>query len=155
MAQDSDFETCLAEPFGQALEMVEAALNAEGFEVVTRFDVQRTMQDRLHVNLRPYIILGAVNQRISDRILENDPCVALMMPCNISVEVNHDEQTVVRVADPAQLVNCRCDENPEVVDIAEDASERLIRIIDTLRKNSRPQDQDGKSWKRLAVETQE
>ena len=80
MAQDSEFEACLAEPFGQALEMVESALIAEGFEVVTRFDVQRTMKDRLNVNFRPYMILGAVNQRITGQILENDPCVALMMP---------------------------------------------------------------------------
>jgi len=150
MAHDSDFEACLAEPFGQALEMVETALNAEGFEVVTRFDVQRTMKDRLNVNFRPYMILGAVNQRIAGRILENDPCVSLMMPCNISVEVNPDEQTVVRVADPAQLINCRCNENPEIVDIAEDASSRLIRIIDTLRRTSRPLDPAGKPWKRLA-----
>ena len=150
MAQDSEFEACLAEPFGQALEMVESALIAEGFEVVTRFDVQRTMKDRLNVNFRPYMILGAVNQRITGQILENDPCVALMMPCNISVEVNPDALTVVRVADPAQLISCRCNENPEVVAIAEDASARLIRILDTLRRNSRPVDPAGKPWKRLA-----
>ena len=152
MTDDSEFEVLLAEPFGQALEMVEAALKVEAFEVVTRFDVQRTMMDKLHVALRPYVILGACNNRIAEQILKSDPCVALTMPCNISVEVTADEQTLVRVADPAQLVSCKCNEDPLVLDIADDASRRLTQVIRTLRSNTRPNDPNSKTWKRLSSE---
>lgn len=152
MTQESDYAVLLAEPFGQALEMVETALKNEAFEVVTRFDVQRTMKDRLNVALRPYTILGACNNRIAEQIMKSDPCVALSMPCNISVEVTPDDQTLVRVADPAQLVACRCDGDPLVIDIASDASRRLLQVVQALRTASRPRDPQAKTWNRLTAE---
>lgn len=152
MAEESEFEVLLAEPFGQALEMVEAALKNEAFEVVTRFDVQRTMKDKLNVGLRPYVILGAVNNRIAEQIMKSDPCIALTMPCNISVEVTSDEQTLVRVADPAQLVSCKCNEDPLVADIADDASRRLTQVVQALRLASRLRDPNAKTGKRLSHE---
>jgi len=153
MAEEPTFEVILAESFGQTLEMVEAALQQEAFEVVTRFDVQRTMQDKLHVSLRPYIILGAVNNRIADQLLRRDPCVALMVPCNISVEVTPDERTLVRVTDPGQMVSCKCGEDPTIVEIAEDASRRLANVIQALGRASRPPDPNAKPWTRLSQAT--
>jgi uncharacterized protein (DUF302 family) len=155
MAEESEFEVMLAESFGQALGMVESALKAEGFSIVTRFDVQRTMNDRLHINFRPFTILGTVNDRIASRALNNDPCIALMMPCNISLEVDSSGQTLVRVADPAQLISCKCGEDPELQEIAEDASQRLIKVVKALKSASRPLDPEGKPWTRLAVDTHE
>lgn len=155
MAEESDFEVRLAEPYGEAMQMVEAALKIEGFSIVTRFDVQRTMNDKLHVNFRPFMILGTVNDRIASRALKNDPCIALMMPCNISLEVESTSKTLVRVADPAQLISCKCGEDPEIQDIADDASQRLIRVIQSLKNSSRPLDPEGKPWNRLAVDIHE
>jgi uncharacterized protein (DUF302 family) len=155
MAEESGFEVLMAEPFGQALELVEAALAAEGFNIVTRFDVQRTMKDRLHIPFRPYVILGTVNDRITARILENDPCIALMMPCNISLEAIEGGNTRVRVADPTQLVSCKCGESDEVQEIAADASDRLLRVMSLLKLATRPLDPDGKPWKRLTAELNE
>ena len=155
MAEESEFEVLLAESFGQALEMVETALKAEGFSIVTRFDVQRTMNDRLRVNFRPFIILGTVNDRIASRALKNDPCIALMMPCNISLELDSSGFTLVRVADPAQLISCKCGEDPEIQGIADDASSRLIQVVKSLKSASRPFDPEGKPWTRLAVDIHE
>ncbi len=155
MSEEADFEVLLVEPFGQALEMVESALSAEGFTVVTRFDVQRTMNDRLHIPFRPYMILGTCNDLIAERALKNDPCIALMMPCNISLELDSAGNTRVKVADPTQLVSCKCGEDEEIQDIAADASDRLMRVLKALRASSRPLDPQGKPWKRLNTEHNE
>jgi uncharacterized protein (DUF302 family) len=155
MTEESDLQVLLEEPFGQALEMVETALKEAGFSIVTRFDVQRTMNDRLHINFRPYLILGTVNDQIASRVLKNDPCLEIMMPCNVSLELSSEGYTLVRIADPAQLVSCKCGEDLEIIEIAEDASRRLCEVIKALKNASRPKDPEGKNWKRLTVEQQD
>ena len=155
MAEEIDLEVLLAVPFGQALEMVENTLMTEGFSVVTRFDVQRTMKDRLHIPFRPYLILGTCNERIAELIQENDPCISLMMPCNISIELDANEITHVRVADPAQLVSCKCGEDTAIQEIADDTSQRLLRVLHKLQNLELPSDNDGKSWHRLNADHQE
>lgn len=155
MAEESPFEVILAEPFGQALNMVEDVLKEQDFSVVTRFDVQRTMHDRLNVEFRPFIILGACNNRISALAQQNHPCVEVLMPCNISVEVDPQGQTLVRMADPAQAINCKCDEDPELQAIAEDASQRMKQAVRNLRAATRPQDPNAKDWQRHAADLHE
>jgi uncharacterized protein (DUF302 family) len=155
MADESPFEVVLAEPFGLAVEMVEKALKEQDFSIVTRFDVQRALQDRLSVKFHPYLILGACNNRLTELALRSSACADLLLPCNISVEVTAQNQTLVRVADPTQLVSCKCEEDPQLLEVAEETQQHLLAVIGTLRDSTRPQDLDGKNWRRLAADLHE
>ena len=55
------FQQDVALPFEEAVDRIKAELKKEGFGVLTEIDVQKTLQDKIGVDFRPYLILGACN----------------------------------------------------------------------------------------------
>ena len=99
------FEVKIQQPFDQAVETVTAALKTQGFGVLTRIDVQATLKEKLNVDFRPYIILGACNPPLAHQALSTDPWIGLLLPCNVTVEAVDEELSLVRLTDPGTIVN--------------------------------------------------
>lgn len=143
------FEINLSMSFKQALEIVEAALKAEGFGVVTRIDVQQTMKQKLNIDFRPYMILGACNPPITHKALSHDPRIGLMLPCNVSVEALAEDTIVVRIADPDQMIACGSQEDPVMQAIATETRNKLEQVAARLRSSPTAPDTQDRSWQRL------
>jgi uncharacterized protein (DUF302 family) len=127
--QPYGFEVDVDLPFDQAVEQVTVALKAEGFGVLTTIDVKQTMKQKLGLDFEPYTILGACNPQLAHRALEEEHSIGLLLPCNVVVH-EHGNWTRVEVADPIAMLGGV--QNPAVQAIAEEAAERLHRVIDTL-----------------------
>src|ERR1019366_6279045 len=72
--------------FEQAIEKVTAALKSEGFGIITTIDIKATLQQKLDVDFRRYVILGACNPQLARRALECEPHIGLVLPCNVVVQ---------------------------------------------------------------------
>ena len=105
-----------------------AALQAEGFGVLTEIDVQATLKKKLDVDVAPYLILGACNPKLAHAALEKEPGIGLLLPCNV-VLAQDGEDVLVSAASPKALFSVAA-KTADLQAIAEDAEQRLRRAIE-------------------------
>ncbi len=123
------FGTTVRVPYAEALVRVKDALKAEGFGVLTKIDMRRTMREKLDVEIEPYLILGACNPSLAHRALMQEPEVGLLLPCNVVVRAE-GENSRVDITDPQTLLGLVGNEN--LTPLATDAKERLLRVLTAL-----------------------
>ena len=127
------FGTDLNLPYEQAIEQVTAALKAEGFGVLTTIDVRATLKQKLDVEFEPYVILGACNPQLAHRAFQVAHEIGLLLPCNVIVH-SHGAGTRVDIVDPAAMLSVA--NHPKLAPIANEASERLHRVIESLQQQA-------------------
>jgi uncharacterized protein (DUF302 family) len=120
------FETTVPLSLADTDRAVREALASEGFGVLTEIDVAATLKAKLGVERPPLVILGACNPTFANRALELDPSVALVLPCNVTLEPA-DGGTRVRVVDPRVLMD-----DPRFASLAEEAAGRLRAALSLL-----------------------
>lgn len=125
----SDLRVRLNVPYAQAVENVIAALQAAGFGIMTRIDVQSALKQKLDVDFRPYIILGFCNPSLAHQALLADPTIGTMLPCN-SVVYEADGGSMVEFANPMEMMALT--ENPAAEPVAQEARARIQRVIEAL-----------------------
>jgi len=105
---------------------VEAALQQEGFGILTRIDVRETLKKKIDVDFRPYVILGACNPPLAHRALSAEDTIGLMLPCNVVV-AETSSGSEVAIARPSVMMTVADAEGLESV--AEEAQARLERAL--------------------------
>jgi len=108
------------------------ALKQEGFGVLTTIDVTATLKNKIGVDYKPYVILGACNPNLSYRALQAEEELGLLLPCNVIVYDNGDSTCRVSVMDPTQMMGFV--KNPALDDIAAEADSRLRRAVEHLQE---------------------
>lgn len=134
MSQTSSTEqlsAALNAPYEQAVEQVTAALKEQGFGILTQIDVQATLKQKLDVDFRRYIILGACNPSLAYRAQSATLEVGLLLPCNVVVYEDGDGRSMVVVQDPITMMKVM--DNPALQAIAQEARDRLARVVDVLK----------------------
>ena len=135
MTEELGFEVRIASSHDEAIERITEALKAEGFGVLTRIDLDQAFRDKIDVEFRPYTILGACNPKLAHTALTSKPEIGLMLPCNVTVETTEDGGSLIRIMNPAimmQIGDLGADD--AVISVASDATERLKRVAGSLTK---------------------
>ena len=122
--------TSVALPFDQAVERTRAALQDQGFGVLTEIDVKTTLKKKLDVNFKNYVILGACNPALAWQGFQAEPDIGLLLPCNVIVYEEDATRSRVAILDPTvQLgVTGRRDMEP----LADEARTRLTQALKSL-----------------------
>jgi uncharacterized protein (DUF302 family) len=116
---------------GEANERVREALRDQGFGIITEIDVRATMREKLGVEFRDYLILGACNPRLAYRALGSDLSIGLLLPCNVILYDRLDGTCAVEVLDPDAALSLVGDQ-PDVVVIAAEARARMRAALASL-----------------------
>jgi len=123
------FSKTLNVTFDEALEKTTAALKAEGFGVVTDFDVSNALKNKLGIDFRPYRILGACNPPFANEALQAEDKIGTMLPCNVIVQQNENGIEIAAI-DP--VASMKAVKNDKVAEIAEKIQNKLKTVIDNL-----------------------
>ncbi len=106
---------------------ITAALKEEGFGVLTRIDVAATLKKKIDLDRPPYVILGACNPRIAGQALAVEQELGLLLPCNVIVYRNAEDETVVSAVNPINMLSIV--DNPAMQEMAEQVRQMLERAI--------------------------
>jgi len=127
--------TTLRAPFDRAIELTEAALKDQGFGIIARIDMDKTLKAKIGVDFRPYTILGACNPKLAYQALQLEDKVGTMLPCNVIVQASGEEETEVAAIDP--VASMQAIDNPELKAAAAEVREKLRAAIGQLEGDPR------------------
>jgi uncharacterized protein (DUF302 family) len=117
--------------FEKVLEDLPAKLEKEGFGVISKIDIGQKLREKLGIEFRHYVILGACNPPLAFKALSAEENIGLMLPCNVIVYEKADTgKTVVGTIRPNALMSMVG--NAALSEIAAQVEEKLKRVLDTI-----------------------
>lgn len=115
--------------YEKAVDKTREALKAEGFGVLTEIDVKKTLKQKIDVDFKRYIILGACNPPLAHRALSAEADVGLLLPCNVIVYEEGDGAVVSAInAD----IMVRLFDSEEMKSVAGEVGAKLRRVIEAI-----------------------
>jgi uncharacterized protein (DUF302 family) len=123
------FRRELEMPFDQAVQRTRDALADEGFGVLCEIDIKQKLKEKLGVDFRNYLILGACNPPLAYEALQEEIDLGLLLPCNVVV-YEQDTKVAVGVIDAAKMMSVVGNENLNKT--AQTVNDKLRRVIDAL-----------------------
>jgi len=120
------FSTRLAGTFADAIQRTREALQSEGFGIISEIDIQKALRDKIGVEFRPYVILGACNPALAHEALQLEDKVGTMLPCNVVVQETTNGIEVAAVDPVASMQGIQ---NERLGEKAAAVAEKLRRVI--------------------------
>lgn len=88
----------------EAREKVVDELKKEGFGIISEIDISETLKQKIDVDFKKYIILGACNPKFAHDALKQEDKIGLFLPCNLVIAENPDLSIEVSAIDPIVLM---------------------------------------------------
>jgi uncharacterized protein (DUF302 family) len=112
-------------PYAEAVEKTRAALKEEGFGVLSEIDIKEKLKEKLGVDFRRYLILGACNPPLAYKTLQEELGIGLLLPCNVIVyEADEMNKTVISAVDAKAMLSV-VGNNTTLDQVANEVNERL------------------------------
>jgi uncharacterized protein (DUF302 family) len=117
-------------PYEEAVEKARAALKAEGFGVLCEIDIKEKLKEKLDVDFRNYVILGACNPPLAYKTLQQEIDIGLLLPCNVVVyETDEAGKSVVAAIDAKTMLSVVGANNATINAVATEVNEKLQRVV--------------------------
>lgn len=118
-------------PYEEAVARTIEALKEQGFGILSEIDIQEKLKEKLGVDFRRYIILGACNPPLAYKALQAEPEIGLLLPCNVIVYETEAGQSIVSAIDPDSMLAV-VGENAPIAEVAREAKQRLVKALESL-----------------------
>src|SRR6185503_13591589 len=116
-------------PYEDAVEKARAALKAEGFGVLCEIDIKEKLKEKLGIDFRNYVILGACNPPLAYKTLQQEINIGLLLPCNVIVyDADQAGKSVVAAIDARAMLSVVGD-NASLDAVAAEVNEKLKRMV--------------------------
>ncbi|MCV6638555.1 DUF302 domain-containing protein [Candidatus Albibeggiatoa sp. nov. NOAA] len=125
------FNVSLEMDFDAAVEKVTETLKAHKFGVLTEINVDIVLKAKMDVDMPRYLILGACNPPIANQMIQADPDIGSVMPCNVLVRDAGNGQVVVAFLDPETVFGLS--EQEAIKPILADAKQKLLAVYEDLK----------------------
>lgn len=116
-------------PFEEAIEVISEELKKEGFGILTKIDVPVKLKEKLNIDFKKYMILGACHPLSAYKAILAEEDIGLMLPCNVVV-YEKENKTVISIIRPTaamEMIN-----NKELKQIAEEVEKKLKKVFDSI-----------------------
>lgn len=117
-------------PYEAAVEKARAALKEEGFGVLCEIDMKEKLKEKLGVDFRNYVILGACNPPLAYKTLQQEIGIGLLLPCNVIVyEADEAGKSVVAAIDAKTMLSVVGHKNAALDAVVTEVNEKLKRVV--------------------------
>ena len=124
------FRKELNAPFDQVVEMVTEELKKEGFGILTKIDVKEKFKEKLGIDFKEYVILGACSPSHAHKAILEEEDIGLLLPCNVIV-YEQEDNTVVSIIKPTTGMGMI--DNEALRQIALEVEAKLKRVFDSVK----------------------
>lgn len=121
-------------PFEEAVNKIKQNLQQQGFGIITNIDLKDTLKQKLNIDFRKYLILGACNPEFAYKAVSLDSHIGLMLPCNIVVQEHENGELEVSAINPLETID-KATTTELLSDIAQEVSNRLRTAVDDLHRD--------------------
>ena len=119
-------------PYDAAVEKTRSALKDEGFGVLCEIDLKEKLKEKLGVDFRNYVILGACNPPLAYQTLQQEIDIGLLLPCNVIVyESDETGKSVVAAIDAKTMLSV-VGGNATLDAVATEVNEKLQRVVNQI-----------------------
>ncbi|OGP49828.1 MAG: hypothetical protein A2Y79_02450 [Deltaproteobacteria bacterium RBG_13_43_22] len=123
------FTKVLAMPFETVKDLVVKALEKEGFGILTEIDVREKFKEKLGIDFKKYVILGACNPPYAHKAILAEEDIGLLLPCNVIV-YEKDQGTALAIIRPK--VAMQMVKNEILGNLAEDVEAKLEKVFSSI-----------------------
>jgi uncharacterized protein (DUF302 family) len=124
------FSKIVESDFDAAVRRAKAALEREGFGILTEIDVKATLKKKLDVDFHPYLILGACNPKLAHQALQHEDKIGTMLPCNVIVQQLDGGRVEIAAVDP--VASMQAVGNPQLGEVASKVRQKLKDVVESL-----------------------
>jgi uncharacterized protein (DUF302 family) len=124
------FSKMISCSFDEAIIRVTDVLKSEGFGIISEIRMNEKLKEKLDVDFKKYTILGACSPSYAYKALQVEDKIGTMLPCNIVVQELSESHIEVAAVNP--IASMMAIQNPALIEIAKDVTDKLQVVISRL-----------------------
>ena len=124
------FSKTIEGSFASVRESVIESLKDVGFGVITEINMKEKFKEKLGVDFKDYVILGACNPGFAYEAVQMEEELGVLLPCNVVLIGKDDGRVQVAAVDAAKMMSVTG--SPKLEEVAARVNDRMKKALGAL-----------------------